>query len=75
MKAKIHGWLRAQMPMLIGGSLLILAIDACVLLFRVIGLPRETALYAGLLTFVLLGTILARVALRPHASNGETDNG
>lgn len=71
MRIAIHTWLRVHLSTLIGGSLLILAVDGCVLIFRLIGLSRETALYAGLFTFVLLGTIIACVAFRPQRSEGK----
>jgi len=74
MRTAIWRGFRTHKHLLIGVALLILGVDACVLFFRVIGLPHDLAVYAGLLTFVLVASAIARVALRPHASAGENEN-
>jgi len=60
--------LRAHMPTLIGAGLLSLPLDGLILLFRLIGLSRPTAVYTGLLAFVALGSLLARHYFGSHPS-------
>ena len=54
-----------QWPTLIGAALLLLALDMFILVYRLIGWPRPFAIYAGLLTFVMLGWLLGRQFFRP----------
>lgn len=59
---------RAQMPTLVGAALLSLPLDGLILLYRLIGLSRSAAVYMGLLTFSVLGGLLARRYFRPRTS-------
>ena len=59
---------RAQMPTLIGAALLILAVDSFILVYRLVGLSRPIAVYAGLLTFLSLGAVVAQRFFRPCKS-------
>jgi len=72
MKTAIWRWFRAHRYLIIGVALLALGGDACVLFFRAIGLSHDVAIYAGLFTFVLLASTIARVAFRSHVETGET---
>ena len=65
MKRLIHR-IRQHMPTLIGAALLVLVVDGFILIYRLIGLSRAAAVYAGLLTFVLLGSLLARRIFSLH---------
>ena len=51
---------RTHTPALIGAALLSMPLDILVLFFRLIGLSRPAAVYAGLLAFVTLGSLLAQ---------------
>ena len=66
MKRLIHR-IRQHMVTLIGASLLVLVIDGFILIYRLIGLSRPVAVYAGLLTFVLLGSLLAQRIFSPRS--------
>ena len=65
MKLLIHH-IRQHIPMVIGASLLLLVVDGFILIYRLSGLSRAAAVYAGLLTFVLLGSLLARRIFSLH---------
>ena len=56
---------RAQWPTLIGAALLLLILDVFILVYRLIGWPRPIAIYAGLLSFVILGWLFGRWIFRP----------
>ena len=60
---------RTHTPTLIGAALLSLPLDVLVLFFRLIGLSRPTAVYAGLLAFVTLGSLLAQRYVSSQKSN------
>lgn len=67
---------REQMPALMGAALLILPLDGFILLYRLVGLSRPIAVYAGLLTFLTLGSVLVQRYFRPRKSKsiGEDNN-
>ena len=65
---------RQQMPTLMGAALLTLVVDGLILIYRLMGLSRPTAVYAGLLTFVLFGSAVARRAFKPHPLNDSGEN-
>lgn len=75
MKMLFHH-VHARMPMLMGAALLTLLMDGFMLLYRVAGLSRAGAAYAGLLTVVMLGSVAAQRYFRPHTArySGETDH-
>jgi len=52
---------------LIGGALLIIALDGCIAVFRLIGLPKGAALYAGALSFSAFASITARRYFSPRS--------
>ncbi|MEP7288638.1 MAG: hypothetical protein ABI947_23030 [Chloroflexota bacterium] len=65
---------RALMPMLMGAAFLSVPIDVLILFYRLLGLSRPTAVYAGLLTFVVLsGTLAPRYFSPRHAKRSEGD--
>ncbi|MHB8626807.1 MAG: hypothetical protein ACYDBJ_07160 [Aggregatilineales bacterium] len=68
-------WLRAHRYILVGAALLVLAADGFIIPFRIIGLSREIAIYAGLLTFTLFTTFVARRWFKTRRSSGENHNG
>ena len=65
-----------QMSTLIGAALLTLVVDGLILVYRLVGLSRPNAVYAGLITFVLFGSALARRIFKPHQHTdlGENDH-
>jgi len=65
---------RQQMPALMGAALLTLVVDGLILIYRLMGLSRPTAVYAGLLTFVLFGSVVARHVFKPHPLNDSGEN-
>lgn len=65
MKRLIHR-IRQHTPTLIGASLLVLVVDGFILIYRLIGLSRASAVYAGLFTFALLSSLLARRIFNLH---------
>ena len=67
--------LRPYMQTLAGGALLVLAMDGCIAVFRLIGLPRDSAIYAGLVTFALIATFVARRWFSLRGSSGEKPHG
>lgn len=68
--------IRSYTPTLIGAALLSLPLDGLILFFRLIGLSRPTAVYAGLLTFVTLSSLIAQRYFRPRKPkrSGEDNN-
>lgn len=64
---------KQQTSTLIGAALLLLVADGFILIFRLAGLPRPTAVYAGLLAFTVSGSLLARhiFRTRPLKKTGE----
>lgn len=70
--------IRTHAYTLIGGALLIIALDGCIAVFRLIGLPKGTALYAGALSFFAFATITARRYFNPRSKmdhQKDNDNG
>jgi|GEM_PF-1152260 len=67
---------RQQMPALMGAALLTLVVDGLILIYRLVGLSRPSAVYAGLLTFVLFGSAVARRVFKTCLPNdlGENDH-
>ena len=66
---------REQTPTLIGAALLSLVMDGFILIYRLIGLPRAMAAYAGLLTFIAAGGLLIqRLLNRLNATMKEDDD-
>ena len=57
---------RQHVPTLIGAALLVLLVDGFILVYRLMGLVRPIAVYAGLLTFVVLGSLLCQWIFRPR---------
>lgn len=66
---------RDQMPTLIGAALLSLILDGFILVYRLIGLSRTMAAYAGLLTFIMAGGLLIqRLLNRLQSMRKEEDH-
>jgi len=66
---------RQHVPTLIGAALLSLVVDGFILVYRLIGLARPIAVYAGLLTFVVFGSLLCQWIFRPrNADQSGEDN-
>jgi hypothetical protein len=61
--------LRQHMPTLLGAALLILVADGFILIFRLAGLPRSIAVYAGMLAFTVSGSLLSRHIFKSSALN------
>jgi TRAP-type C4-dicarboxylate transport system permease small subunit len=51
---------RPHVHTMIGFSILLICVDAFILLFRALGLPRGTAIYAGIVSFVVVAFLIAR---------------
>lgn len=68
--------LRPYLPTITGAALLVVVADLFIAFYRVIGLARDAAIYAGLFTFVSFATFLAQRWFKPsasnHASTGDT---
>ncbi len=63
---------------LIGGGLLVIALDGCIALFRLIGLSKSAAIYAGTLSFTVFASVTARRYFRPRPKlyhERDNDNG
>jgi len=70
--------IRTHTYTLIGGALLIIALDGCIALFRLLGLPKGTALYAGALSFSAFASITAWRYFSPRSKmdhKKDHDNG
>ncbi len=68
---------RQLMPTLMGAALLSLVLDGFILIYRLLGLSRAAAAYAGLLTFAALGGLLTQRLLNRYKSTlkGEDQHG
>ena len=68
--------LNLVVQLVMGAALLTLPLDGFILLYRLVGLSRPIAVYAGLLTFMILGSLLAQRYFCPRKSNssGEDNN-
>ncbi len=60
---------RMYVPALIGFSILLLVVDVLVLLFRALGMARGTAVYAGIVVFVVIAFLIARHLIRTPAKS------
>jgi hypothetical protein len=60
--------LRNQVPLMIGGGALLLALDIVILLFRAIGLEKEPAIYSALVTTCGAGSLVIRHYFRKHSA-------
>ena len=57
---------------LIGAALLLIAAELFIVFYRWIGLARDYAVYAGLCTFVLFATLIARRWFKPRTLKGDS---
>ena len=58
--------IRTHTYTLIGGALLVIALDGCIAVFRLIGLPKGAAIYAGALSFFGFASFVARRYFKPQ---------
>ncbi len=58
--------IRGQVPLMIGASICLLGIDGIIFLFRLMGIPRDTAIYAGVLVSLFMVSLGIRHHYRSH---------
>ncbi len=51
---------RRHLPLIIGGSAVLIILDGIIAIYRAIGLDKGTAIYAGILTLGCVGWLLIR---------------
>jgi hypothetical protein len=56
--------IRRQLPLIIGGAMLVIVFDVVVLLQRAIGVQKGTAVYLSLLIFSAVASMLIRQYIR-----------